>query len=191
MNGLIFHIFYPNNVFAKCVDTVTNMILISYINIQVWNAYVFMLTCFGTWCFRVNVPTKGYEIVESLIHVTCVQGIGFICMVLSGFWFQQNKYKDIALLLSKMIIGEWNPDQKYLDRVPSPKTCKFGPYQIDPKYRKEIYKRFPFYTIEEIVGSYLGHNPYFQSQHDWLNSESESDDADWLWKSLPKSSIYS
>ena len=67
MNGLLFHIFYP------------------YINIQVWNAYVFMLTCFGTWCFRVNVPTKGYEIVESLIHVTCVQGIGFICMVLSGF----------------------------------------------------------------------------------------------------------
>ena len=85
MNGLIFHIFYPNNVFAKYVDTVTNMILISYINIQVWNAYVFMLTCFGTWCFRVNVPTKGYEIVESLIHVTCVQGIGSICMVLSGF----------------------------------------------------------------------------------------------------------
>jgi hypothetical protein len=94
----------------------------------------------------------------------------------------QIQYKDIALLLSKMIIGEWNPDQKYLDRVPSPKTCEFGPYQIDPKYRKEIYKRFPFYTIEEIVGSYLGHNPHFQSQHDWLNnpysdSDSESDSS--------------
>ena len=90
----------------------------------------------------------------------------------------QIQYKDIALLLSKMIIGEWNPDQKYLDRVPSPKTCKFGPYQIDPKYRKEIYKRFPFYTIEEIVGSYIGYNRYFPSQEQWLNSESESDDAD-------------
>lgn len=33
-------------------------------------------------------------------------------------------------------------------------------YHIDPEY--------PFYTIEEIVGSYLGHNPYFPSQADWL-----------------------
>ena len=90
----------------------------------------------------------------------------------------QIQYKDIALLLSKMIIGEWKPDQKYLDSVPSPKTCKFGPYQIDPKYRKEIYKRFPHYTIEEIVGSYIGYNRYFPSQEQWLNSESESDDAD-------------
>ena len=64
---------------------VTNMILILHVNIQVWNAYVFMWTCFGTWCFMINVPTKGYELIEPLVHVTCVQGVGFICMVLSGF----------------------------------------------------------------------------------------------------------
>jgi len=84
-NGLVFHVFYHKNVFVKCVDTITNIILIIHINIQAYNAYVFMWSCFGIGCFMVNVPIKDYEIMEPLIHVTCVQFSGFVCMVLSGF----------------------------------------------------------------------------------------------------------
>ena len=84
-NGLVFHVFYHKNVFVKCVDTITNIILIIHINIQAYNAYVFMWSCFGIGCFMVNVPMKDYEIMEPLIHVTCVQFSGFVCMVLSGF----------------------------------------------------------------------------------------------------------
>lgn len=84
-NGLVFHIFYHKNVLVKWVDTVTNMILIAHINIQAWNAYVFMWSCFGIGCYMVNVPIKGYELIEPIVHVTCVQTVAFICIVLSGF----------------------------------------------------------------------------------------------------------
>ena len=82
----------------------------------------------------------------------------------------------------------WNPTWKYLDRVPRPTQYNFGPHKINREYREVLYNRYPFYTTEEIVGSYLGHNPYFPSQRDWLNnskrtysecdSESE-DDSEW------------
>jgi len=63
----------------------------------------------------------------------------------------------------------------YLDRVPPPEMCNFGPYQIDPEYRKQLYIQFPNYTGEEVVGSYLGYNPHFPSQEEWLNSDSDSE----------------
>ena len=63
--------------------------------------------------------------------------------------------------------------EEYFNQVPPPEKCNFGDYQIDPEYRKELYEQFPFYTGEEIVGSYLGHNPYFPSQKEWLESMDE------------------
>lgn len=73
--------------------------------------------------------------------------------------------------------------EEYFNRVPPPEKCDFGDYRIDPDYRKELYKQFPFYTGEEIVGSYLGYNPHFPSQEEWLestsdDSESTSDDSE-------------
>ena len=77
----------------------------------------------------------------------------------------------------------WNPTSKYFERVPRPEQYNFGPHKINRKYREVLYNKYPFYTIEEIVGSYLGYNPYFPSQRDWLkkskrmqyNSDSDSD----------------
>lgn len=57
---------------------------------------------------------------------------------------------------------------EYFESVPPPEKCDFGDYQIDPRYRAELYRNFPDYTGEEIVGSYLGHNPNFPSQREWL-----------------------
>lgn len=58
--------------------------------------------------------------------------------------------------------------EEALNCVPPKEVLKFGEYQIDKKYRKALYKEFPMYTSEEVVGSYLGCNPYFLSQNVWL-----------------------
>ena len=59
--------------------------------------------------------------------------------------------------------------------VPPPDQYIFGEYHIDPQYRKQLCAVYPFYTSEEIVGSYLGYNPYFPSQAEWLQKLDESD----------------
>tara|TARA_B110000027_G_scaffold36528_1_gene40430 strand:+ start:2091 stop:2321 length:231 start_codon:yes stop_codon:yes gene_type:complete len=55
-----------------------------------------------------------------------------------------------------------------LDCVPPIGVLQFGEHAIDPRYRDALHSRFPFYTTEEVVGSFLGHNPYFPSQEEWL-----------------------
>ncbi len=65
--------------------------------------------------------------------------------------------------------------EEVLDCVPPKDVLKFGDYMIDKEYRKALYKEYPFYNAEEIVGSFIGHNPYFPSQEDWF-FEQENDD---------------
>ncbi len=59
-------------------------------------------------------------------------------------------------------------EEEVMDCVPPKSVLKFGEYEIDKKYRNVLYKHHPYYTAEEVVGSYLGHNPYFPSQRVWL-----------------------
>ena len=65
--------------------------------------------------------------------------------------------------------------------VPPNDVLKFGQHQIDKEYREALYEEFPFYTAEEVVGSYLGYNPHFPSQNVWFDekencNEDESDE---------------
>jgi hypothetical protein len=53
--------------------------------------------------------------------------------------------------------------------VPPKDVLTFGPYTISKEYRNALYKEFPMYTTEEVVGSYLGHNPFFSSEGEWLS----------------------
>jgi hypothetical protein len=62
--------------------------------------------------------------------------------------------------------------------VPPKSILKFGPYKIDVDYRNALYNEFPFYTTEEIVGSFLGYNPNFPSQAIWLEEKEENIDED-------------
>ncbi len=55
--------------------------------------------------------------------------------------------------------------------VPPKEVLEFGQYKIDKEYREALYKEFPMYTAEEVVGSYLGYNPYFPCQDDWLEEQ--------------------
>ena len=66
--------------------------------------------------------------------------------------------------------------EEALDCVPPKETLVFGPYKIDEEYRKELYDKFPFYSTEEIVGSYLGYNDRFPSQNNWLEQQNEDFD---------------
>ena len=71
--------------------------------------------------------------------------------------------------------------EEALDCVPPREILKFGNYLIDKEYREALYEQFPFYSTEEVVGSYLGYNRYFPSQRDWFEEreqENEEEDDD-------------
>lgn len=57
---------------------------------------------------------------------------------------------------------------EFLNCVPPKEVLRFGSYQINSHYREALFKEYPIYTAEEVVGSYLGHNPNFPSQVEWL-----------------------
>jgi hypothetical protein len=61
--------------------------------------------------------------------------------------------------------------EEAMDCVPPKNVLNFGEYQINKKYREALYKEYPIYTAEEVVGSYLGHNPFFSSQDNWFEQQ--------------------
>ena len=67
-----------------------------------------------------------------------------------------------------------------MDCVPPRHILRFGNYVINKEYREALYVEFPFYTTEEVVGSYLGYNPHFPSEEKWLEKqEMGEDDSDY------------
>lgn len=57
--------------------------------------------------------------------------------------------------------------------VPPRNTLKFGQYQINKEYREALFKEFPFYNAEEVMGSFFGENPFFPSENEWLNEQTD------------------
>ena len=45
--------------------------------------------------------------------------------------------------------------------VPPLDVVRFGDVVMDREYREALYRERPHYTAEEIVGTYLGHNPMY------------------------------
>jgi len=50
---------------------------------------------------------------------------------------------------------------EFLNCIPPANIVEFGTIKIKPSYRKKLFQKHPNYTVEEIVGTYLGHNPYY------------------------------
>ena len=63
---------------------------------------------------------------------------------------------------------------EFLACVPPNSVLQFGEYVIDPNYRAALHEYRPYYTTEEIMGSYIGYNPHFPSQDQWLQEQEES-----------------
>ena len=70
----------------------------------------------------------------------------------------------------------WQEDE-YMECVPPIHVLCFGEYTLDPKYREAVYQHCKQYNTEEVVGSFLGHNPHFPSQEKWIQGDS-SDEED-------------
>ena len=69
--------------------------------------------------------------------------------------------------------------EEIMDCVPPRNVLKFGNYVIDKRYREALYRKFPNYTAEEVVGSFLGYNPNFPDESEWFdkqNGECEDDE---------------
>lgn len=63
--------------------------------------------------------------------------------------------------------------EEAMDCVPPRGVLQFGEHIIDKDYREALYKYNPRYTSEEVVGSFLGHNPHFDSQDAWLMNKGD------------------
>ena len=63
--------------------------------------------------------------------------------------------------------------QEYMECKPPLSVLCFGKYKIDPAYRLALYKHGSDYNTEEVVGSFLGHNPYFPSEETWMQQQNE------------------
>ena len=61
--------------------------------------------------------------------------------------------------------------EECLTCVPPKDVLLFGDYQIPYDYREELFNECPFYTVEEIVGSFIGENPYFPSYDEWYDKK--------------------
>ena len=55
--------------------------------------------------------------------------------------------------------------------VPPREVLIFGEYVIPSDYREALFIECPFYTVEEIVGSFIGENPYFLSYDEWYDKK--------------------
>jgi hypothetical protein len=76
--------------------------------------------------------------------------------------------------------------EECLTCIPPREILIFGEYEIPSDYREELFIECPSYTVEEIVGSFIGENPYFLSYDEWYdkknnltyNQYSDSSDSD-------------
>tara|TARA_Y100000004_G_C8716157_1_gene328089 strand:+ start:81 stop:314 length:234 start_codon:yes stop_codon:yes gene_type:complete len=53
-------------------------------------------------------------------------------------------------------------------------STSYETHELDLEYKLAIYDAHPYYTAEEIVGTHLGHNPYFPSFEEWQEQNSEA-----------------
>lgn len=51
--------------------------------------------------------------------------------------------------------------------IPAFHVLRFGNHTLSKPYRAALYTYCPYFTTEEVVGSFLGHNPNFPSQQKW------------------------
>ena len=56
-------------------------------------------------------------------------------------------------------VSECKEDEENM--IPPQDVVKFGDVEMDREYREALYREHPYYTAEEIVGTYLGHNPHY------------------------------
>lgn len=58
--------------------------------------------------------------------------------------------------------------------VPPRDALVFGPYILDKKYREMLFSEAPQYTVEEVISTFWGYNPYMSSQQEWLRQTASS-----------------
>ena len=66
--------------------------------------------------------------------------------------------------------------EEALQCVPPPYILQFRDVRINKEYRQALYAYCPYFTVEEIVGTCLGFNTNFESQHIWRRNDGHSSD---------------
>jgi hypothetical protein len=63
-------------------------------------------------------------------------------------------------------VHDWEFEE-HLECVPPLNVLRFGDYLIPRAYRDALHAFSGIYITEEVVGSFLGHNPHFPSWLAW------------------------
>jgi hypothetical protein len=69
-------------------------------------------------------------------------------------------------------------DEENLNKIPPREMVQYGEYCLSMEYKLALFEDYPSYTIEEIVGSYLGYNPGFPSQEEFESNNMDEDDTE-------------
>lgn len=75
---------------------------------------------------------------------------------------------------------DWMADE-HMNCIPPVKVRQFDRHVLSKAYRAALYGKCFFYTTEEVVGSYLGHNPHFPSQAEWDELPADKRDEAMKW----------
>ena len=76
----------------------------------------------------------------------------------------EDEYSDSSSDEEETRDGEKTEDEE--SSIPPLNVCRFGHVTMDQEYREALYRDHPYYTAEEIVGTFLGHNPHYPSEQE-------------------------
>jgi len=71
----------------------------------------------------------------------------------------------------------WDADE-HMACVPPKDKLNYGEYKLSPAYKAALYDSHPNYTVEEVVGSYLGYNQLFPDEETWLKEQDEEEEEE-------------
>mmetsp|Transcript_14744 Transcript_14744/g.37217 ORF Transcript_14744/g.37217 Transcript_14744/m.37217 type:complete len:154 (-) Transcript_14744:132-593(-) len=93
---------------------------------------------------------------------------------LRGFPFQVHREWSIRIGFKIPEAERMPPWDQHAPR----ERLQYGPHALNPAYREALWIEHPHYCVEEVLGSYLGHNEHFDSQEDWLAMAAGEADGD-------------
>jgi len=65
---------------------------------------------------------------------------------------------------------DWSKDE-FMNCVPPIHIIQFGEYRMNHEYRRAVDQYCHLYDTEEIMGSFLGHNPHFPNFEKWTRKQ--------------------
>jgi len=135
---------------------------------------------------------RGFGLGRYMAHEMCCKTLSHPLSVSQGFWHKvrytvsddllQNKTKccggpearasceaiHTAFCFHCRKQHDWRQKDENMTCISPLSVLMLNEYEIDPTYRQNLYQKCMLYNTAEILSSFLGHNPHFPSQEQWI-----------------------